>query len=87
MSGTRQWMYQELEAANPSHFDGLVNSGINETGYKKGPKYMAVVINHDTVSVAWCGKGIEKQSSLHFFEPLIQAPKASICCASNEETQ
>ena len=41
-------VYKELEAADTSRFDGLVNIGIDETNYKKGHKYMTVVLNHDT---------------------------------------
>ena len=50
-------VYQELETTSPFRFDGLVNIGIDETSYKKGHKYMTVVINHDTASVVWYGKG------------------------------
>ena len=50
-----------MEAASSSRFDGLVNIGIDETSYKKGHKYMAVVINHDTASVVWCAKGFGKE--------------------------
>ena len=46
---------------SPSHFDGLVNSGIDGTSYKKGHKYITVVINHDIASVIWCGKGYRKK--------------------------
>lgn len=41
-----QRMYQELEVASLSRFDCLVNIGIDETSYKKGHKYMTVVIGH-----------------------------------------
>lgn len=44
-------VYQELEETSPSRFNGLVNIGIDETSYKKGYKYMTVVVNHDTSSV------------------------------------
>lgn len=32
-------VYKDLEAAQPSRFNGLVNIGIDETSYKKGHKY------------------------------------------------
>lgn len=44
-------VYEDLEASAASRFDGLVNIGIDETSYKKGHKYMTVVVNHDTNSV------------------------------------
>lgn len=33
-------VYKDLEAAQPSRFNGLVNIGIDETSYKKGHKYI-----------------------------------------------
>ena len=77
-----QRVYQEMEAANPSRFDGLVNIGIDETSYKKGHKYMTVVINHNTHSVIWCGKGQGKEVLTQFFELLTEAQRASIRCVS-----
>ena len=39
---------------NPGHrFDGLKRIGIDETSYKKGHKYITVIVNHDTNSVIW----------------------------------
>lgn len=59
-------VYKGLEKVVPSRFDGLVNIGIDETSYKKGHKYMTVVINHDTAAVVWCGIGYGKRFSLLF---------------------
>ena len=39
-----QRVYRDLEAANPSRFDGLVNIGIDETSYKKGHKYIIFLV-------------------------------------------
>ena len=41
-------VYDRLEAQAGDRFDGLVRIGIDETSYKKGRKYMTVVVNHDT---------------------------------------
>ena len=60
-------VYRGLEKAAPNRFDGLVNIGIDETSYKKGHKYMTVVINHDTASVVWCGIGYGKEVLSGFF--------------------
>ena len=39
---------EELEAAKGgSRYDGLVRIGIDETSYRKGHKYMTVVVDHD----------------------------------------
>lgn len=82
VGGICRRVYQELEAAQPSRFDGLVNIGIDETSYKKGHKYMTVVINHDTASVIWCGKGFGKEVLSQFFEQLTEEQRASIRCVS-----
>ncbi len=38
----------DLEPERSRRLDGLVNIGIDETSYKKGHKYIAVIVNHDT---------------------------------------
>ena len=53
-------VYAELEGKAPNRFDNLVNIGIDETSYKKGHKYMTVIVNHDTNSVIWCSIGYGK---------------------------
>ena len=40
-----------LEPDVTKRLDGLVNIGIDETIYKKGHKYITVVVNHDTNEV------------------------------------
>jgi transposase len=75
-------IYKELEQAAPKRFDGLVNIGIDETSYKKGHKYMTVVINHDTAAVVWCGIGYGKEVLSGFFELLTLEQRASIRCVS-----
>ena len=73
-------VYQELETASPSHFNGLVNIGIDETSYKKGykHKYMTVVVNHDTANVVWCAPGFGKDVLSKFFELLSEEQRAFI---------
>mgnify|MGYP001356819652 CR=1 FL=1 len=75
-------VYKELEAADTSRFDGLVNIGIDETNYKKGHKYMTVVLNHDTNIVVWCSAGYGKEVLPRFFERLTPEQRASIHCVS-----
>lgn len=75
-------VYQELETVSPSRFNGLVNIGIDETSYKKGHKYMTVVVNHDTASVVWCAPGFGKDVLSKFFELLSEEQRASIRCVS-----
>ncbi len=77
-----QRVYADMECKQPSRFNGLVNIGIDETSYKKGHKYMTVVINHDTASVVWCGDGYGKEVLSGFFEQLTEEQRASIRCVS-----
>lgn len=78
----RSRVYENLKSSAVSHFDGLVNIGIDETSYKKGHKYMTVVLNHDTNSVVWCSKDYGKTVLTRFFKRLTPEQRASICCVS-----
>lgn len=79
-------VYKELESQDPtSRFDGLTNIGIDETSYKKGHKYMTVVINPDTASVIWCGIGHGLEVLKKFFELLTPQQRESICLSCDSE--
>ncbi len=56
-------VYAELEAARGhGRFDGVRRIGIDETSYKKGHKYLTVVVDHDRGCLIWahegCGKAV-----------------------------
>ena len=82
VGGICKRVYDELEACSTNRFDGLVKLGIDETSYKKGHKYMTVVVNHDTHSVIWCHKGFGKEVLSEFFRLLTPEQCASIRCVS-----
>lgn len=63
-----------LSSTRPALLDNLKRIGVDETSYKKGHKYMTVVINHDTGAVVWCAKGYGEKVFAQFFEQL--TPKA-----------
>lgn len=66
---------------DPDHtlrYDGLVRIGIDETSYKKGHKYLTVIVDHDTSEVVWCHKGHGKEVLRLFFEELTKDQRASI---------
>jgi len=67
-----------IERGRPSRFDGLINIGIDETSYKKGHKYLTVVVNHDTGTVVWAHKGHGKSVLTKFFKMLTPEQRASI---------
>lgn len=59
-----------LEPDVTKRLDGLVNIGIDETSYKKGHKYITVVVNHDTNEVVWASQGHGKEVLKRFFQAL-----------------
>lgn len=77
-----QRIYDDKKAAAPSQFDGLENIGIDETSYKKGHKYLTVVVNHANSSVIWAHKGHGKEVLKQFFELLSEDQRASIKCVT-----
>lgn len=68
---------EEAEGAR-SRFDGLVRIGIDETSYKKGHKYLTVVVDHDRGCVIWCGKGYGKKTLEEFLSLLTREQRESI---------
>lgn len=71
-------VYDRLDAEAGDRFDGLLRIGIDETSYKKGHKYMTVVLDHDTGRVIWCAKGHGKEVLQGFFDLLSEEQRASI---------
>jgi len=67
-----------------NRFDNLVKIGIDETSYKKGHKYITVVINHETNSVIWAAKGFGKEVLEGFFEKLTPAQRKNIQLVSGD---
>jgi transposase len=65
-------------------FDHLINIGIDETSYKKGHKYITVVLNHDTNTVIWVGIGHGKAVLESFFALLTDKQKESIKAVSGD---
>ncbi|MBO4219443.1 MAG: ISL3 family transposase [Clostridia bacterium] len=67
-----------------NRFENLVRIGIDETSYKKGHKYITVVINHDTNAVIWAGKGFGKEVLEKFFNELTPMQRKSIQFVSGD---
>lgn len=70
--------YDRLDRAAGDRLGGLVRIGIDETSYKKGHKYMTVVLDHDSGRVVWCAKGHGKEVLEGFFSQLSGEQRASI---------
>ena len=69
---------EDLEPDLSKRLDGLVNIGIDETSYKKGHKYITVIVNHDTNEVVWASQGHGKEVLTRFFRCLSYEQMSSI---------
>ncbi len=80
------WVGRSVKAlsAGTGVFDDLVNIGIDENSYKKGHKYLTLVVNHDTNTVVWVGIGIGKTVLEGFFGLLNDKQKANIKAVSRD---
>lgn len=51
-------------------FEGLVRIGIDEISYKRGHKYLTVVVDHDSGRLIWAAAGRDKATLEGFFDLL-----------------
>ena len=56
-----------IEPERTKRLDGLVHIGIDETSYRKGHKYITVIVNHDTNTVVWAAQGHGKSVLQTFY--------------------
>ncbi len=68
----------DLEPERSKRLDGLVNIGIDETSYRKGHKYITVIVNHDTNTVVWVSDGHGKAVLEQFYRSLNEKQLSSI---------
>jgi transposase len=59
-----------IEPDPSKRLDNLVNIGIDETSYRKGHKYITVIVNHDTNTVVWASNKHGKEIFSKFLESL-----------------
>ena len=71
-------MQKSLEKGQTSRYDDLEQIGIDETSYKKGHKYMTVVVNHKTGHLIWAHKGHGKEVLEKFFMALTEEQRTTI---------
>jgi transposase len=69
---------KDHEEIQPNKYDNLVKIGIDETSYKKGHKYMTVIVNHETGHLIWAKKGHGKEVLTTFFEELTEEQRSNI---------
>lgn len=82
---TRVW--HDLEPQLEKRFDGLKHIGIDETSYRKGHKYITVVINHDTNTVVWAHEGHETEILKIFFRLLSEEQRKGILTVTGDGAQ
>jgi len=71
--------YADLQASRGiGRFDGLRRIGIDETSYKKGHKYLTVIIDHDRGCLIWACEGYGKEALERFFDELSREQKRAI---------
>ena len=57
----------DLDAAGGDRLDGLTRIGIDEISYRRGHKYLSVVVDHDTGRLVWIAPGRDKATLGRFF--------------------
>ena len=81
---TVTWLAKYLPRSAVANFmrierlDGLVRIGIDETSYRKGHKYITVIVNHDTNTVVWVADGHGRSVLEQFYKALTDEQLASI---------
>jgi transposase len=59
-----------VDALGADRFDNVRRIGIDEVSYRKGHKYLVVVVNHANGQLLWVGKGRTKKTLGEFFTAL-----------------
>jgi transposase len=69
----------EIEAQRGvARFDGLRRIGIDETSYKKGHRYLTVVVDHDRGCLVWAHEGYGKEVLSLFLDELTREQRRAI---------
>ena len=72
-------VYDEIEAQRGvGRFDGPGRIGIDETSYKKGHKYLTVVVDHDRGCLVWAHEGYGKEVLGLFLDELTREQRRAI---------
>jgi transposase len=79
---TRVWA--DVEALG-DRLDGLTRIGIDEIAYKRGHKYLTVVVDHDTGRLVWAAEGRDRATLRIFFDQLAPLRSALITHVSADQ--
>jgi transposase len=55
------------ERLTPARFDGVRRIGIDEVSYRRGHRYLTLVLDHDSGRVVWASEGAREKTSLDGF--------------------
>ena len=69
---------KDIEPDLKTRLDGLVHIGIDETSYRKGHRYLTVIVDHDRNRVVWLHDGHGKSVLEKFYEELTEEQRKSI---------
>ena len=64
--------------------EGLTRIGIDELSFRKGQRYITVVVDHDSGRLVWAAEGRDKQTVLGFFDQLGAERAARIRLVSSD---
>lgn len=79
VGGICERVYNELASKKgPARFDGVRRIGIDETSYKKGHKYLTVVVDHDSGCLIWVHEGYGKDVLNLFLDELTREQRRAI---------
>ncbi len=68
-------------------FDGLRRIGIDEISYRRGHKYLTVVVDHDSGRLVWAAVGRDKATLEQFFDLLGEERSALITLVSADAAE
>jgi transposase len=71
--------------ARVDRLDGLARIGIDEISYKRGHRYLTVVVDHDSGRLVWAAPGRDKATVRAFFDQLGAARSAQITHVSADQ--
>jgi transposase len=60
----------DADALAGDRLNGLRRIGIDEISYRRGHRYLTVVVDHDTGRLVWVGQGRNKATLVQFFQLL-----------------
>ena len=79
VGGICKRVYDEVEAQRGvARFDGLRRIGIDETSYKRGHRYLTVVVDHDRGCLVWAHEGYGRDVLNLFLDELTREQRRAI---------